>query len=575
MDHPASSGTAGRGGWSLRREFGRLLLLAALLPALAFGLVTLFDQHRGERVLAAERLAASATVTASTLDQFVQDHLAAVAMLADLRPDDSGQWMGHLAALRNRHPALLTALAADADGWLLAADPASRVPAGTRLNVADRDYFIEPRRTLEPFVSNAFRGRGLGDDALVAVSAPVLRGGRFDGVAEGSIAVDTFTRELGDAFVARGYEFLLLDRAQRVIHATPGLELAFLAPVDVDRTFGPVAEPGRAVLREGLFPDGTDGLVARAGMRTGWTLVLAVREDALFQGVAARAWILLGMLGLVTLGVLAASWWQMRQLARGMRELLQSLRGLALDNRPSESRLADMPVELEPVAAAIRDLSGRFHRAYAELQASLAEQSHLSESLQVVVETREEEVAERTEALRRAVAELDRLSRTDPLTGALNVRGLEDWEATWVPAGIPGQAVGVLAVDIDRFKAFNDRYGHPAGDFALKRVVGAARGALRGAGDEIARTGGEEFTVVLPGAPLQRAVEVAERIRAAVRDAGIPHEDSPDGILTVSIGVAVAGPIDSAGDAGLRSAIARADKALYRAKHAGRDRVVS
>ena len=572
MDQPGGGQAGGTRRWSLRREFGRLLLLAALLPALAFGVLTLLDQHLAERRLAAERLAASAAVTAASLDQFVEDHLAAVAMVADLPPDDAAQWPVHLAALRHRHPELLTALATDADGWLLAAAPPSRIPEGTRLNVADRDYFSAPRRTHEPYVSNAFRGRGLGNDALVAVSAPVLRGGRFEGIVEGSIAVDTFTGALGDAFVSRGYELVLLDRADRVIHATPGLGLGFLDPVDATRRFGRGGAGERAAPRAGLFPDGGDGLVAKAAMRTGWTLVLAVREEALIQGVAGRAWILLGMLGLVTLGALAASWWQMRQLARGMRELLVALRGLALDARPLETRSADMPVELEPVAAAIEDLAGRFHRAYGDLQSSLVEQRRLAGSLQSVVDRREQEIAERTEELRSAVAELDRLSRTDPLTGALNVRGLEDWASRWLHARAPTDALGVLAVDIDRFKAFNDRYGHPAGDLALKRVVGAVRGALRGPGDEIARTGGEEFTVLLPGADRERATGIAERIRLAVREAGIPHEGSPEGMLTVSIGTAVA----AAGDeAALGGAIGRADAALYRAKHEGRDRVVT
>lgn len=572
MDRPASGGVAGRREWSLRREYGRLLLLAALLPALAFGVVTLFDQHLGERRDAAERLAAYATVTSASLDQFMEDHLAAVALVADLHPGDTEQWPYHLAAVRTRHPELLTALVTDAEGWLIAAEPSSRMPAVARLNVADRDYFLEPRRTLEPFVSNAFRGRGLGDDALVAVSAPLLRDGRFHGVVEGSIAVESFTRALGDAFVARGHELLLLDRADRVIYATPGFGLGFLDRVDAGRKFGPAAGVDRAVVRAKLFPDGGDGLVARAGMSTGWTLVLALHEDALLQGVAARAWILLGMLGLVTLGVLAASWWQMRQLARGMRELLYALRGLALDARPSESPVADMPVELEPVAAAIDDLSGRFNRAYGELQSSLEAQSRLAESLQVVVDTREQEIAQRTEELRMAVAELDRLSRTDPLTGAMNVRGLEDWESGWLRARADGQVLGVLAMDIDRFKEFNDCHGHPAGDAALKRVVGAARGALRGPDDEIARVGGEEFVIVLPGADAARTREVGERVRAAVREAGIPHGEAPGSVLTVSLGMAVTAKGDG-DDGDFRAALARADRALYLAKHAGRDRV--
>lgn len=571
MDRPAAGGVVGRREWSLRHALARLLLVAALLPALLFGMVAIFDQYLGERRQLVERLAASARVTAASIDQFVLDHLAGVALLADVRSGAAADWSADLAALRNRHPELLTALVTDAEGRVLAAHPQSRLPAGPLLGVADRDYFIQARRTLRPYVSNAFRGRGLGDDPLVAVSAPMLREGRFDGVVEGSIRVDAFTRNFGEAFVARGYELLLLDRSQHVIYATPGLGLGFLDEVDADARFGAAGGAGQEQARPGVFPGPTAGYAARAGMENGWTLVVAVRETALLEDLAGRAWALLGMLALVILGTILASWWQMRHLARGTRELLHVLHGLALGARPSSERLADMPVELKPVAQAIDELTARLNQAYGGLQAALGEQRRLAESLRTVLATRDQEIAERTAELRKAVAELDRLSRTDHLTGCLNVRGLDDWiESDWRSLRESGTPLGVLAMDIDHFKAFNDHYGHPAGDVALKRVVGAARGALRGPGDEIARVGGEEFLVLLPGADRERALEVAERIREAVREAGIPHETAPDGILTLSLGVAVAEP-DA--DQDVRHAVGRADQALYRAKDAGRDRV--
>ena len=129
-------------------------------------------------------------------------------------------------------------------------------------------------------------------------------------------------------------------------------------------------------------------------------------------------------------------------------------------------------------------------------------------------------------------------------------------------------------MDIDWFKRYNDRYGHPAGDLALKRVVAAARSALRGEHDEIVRSGGEEFLLLLPGADRARVLDVAERVRQSVHAAGMPHEDSPLQALTVSIGAALATPAPGTGPASdVDRAIAEADVALYRAKHAGRNRV--
>lgn len=574
MAAPAEHPLPPRGSWSLRREFGRLLVLAAIVPGVAFSLFVLLDQGANERNVASQRLATSARTTAASIDQFVGDHLAAVSLVADLAPDDARKWGARLEAMRERYPSFITAIAVGANGDMRAAVPASRLPAGRLPNVADRDYFGVPRQTLQPYVSNAFRGRGLGNDPLVAVSAPVLREGRFDGVVEGSIRVDAFTRELGAAFLSRGYEFLLLDRSQRVIYATPAYGLAFQQRVDIARRFGTAPADGKAGMQPGVFADGGAGLTARSPMRSGWTLVLAMREDPLLVPATGRVWALLGLLAVLTIGAALASWWQMRQLARGTRALLDGLKGMALGSAVPAGQMRNMPVELEPVASAIADLSERSNRAYRDLQASLEQQRHLAQSLRETVSSREAEIASRTAELRIAAHELDRLSRTDPLTGALNLRGFEEWSVREAQAHAAAGTLGVLAMDIDWFKRYNDRYGHPAGDLALKRAVAAARTALRGEHDEIVRSGGEEFLLLLPGADRARALDVAERVRAAVQAAGIPHEDSPLEALTVSIGIALAHP--QAGDRGVRDfqqAIAEADAALYRAKHAGRNRI--
>lgn len=570
MSSLARGQRAGQRPPSLRRAYGRLLLLAALLPAVAFGVFTLVDQYLAEQRVLADRLGASAVVTANSIDESVHSKLSSVLLLARLHDGSNQGWMADLQTLLDTQPLLVTGLATDASGRALAVAPAARLPRGETLpDVADRDYFRVPRDTLRPYVSDAFRGRGLGQEALVAISAPLLRDGRFAGVVEGSIRTDVLLHEGGRAFVARGYEVAILDRQGQVIFATPGLGLAFLQRVDADARFGPPSGGGPALLRAGVFPDGERGFAARVPMRSGWTLVIASRQAPVLRAMLGRGGLLLALLGLVTAGVLLASWFQMRQLAEGTRTLLGVLSGIAPGERPSRERLAAMPQELAPVARAIDELSERLNQAHAGQRAALLREQAMSASLRDAVERREQIVAERTEALRAAAAELDRLSRTDPLTAALNLRGLEHVLGA-ADHGLADGPFGVVALDIDHFKAYNDRYGHPAGDTALKRVVGAVRGVLRGEHDQIARVGGEEFLVLLPGTDAAHAREVGERIRLAVRDAGIPHADAPGGVLTVSLGMAVA---QAARD--IRAALAEADRALYRAKHAGRDRLES
>ena len=170
-----------------------------------------------------------------------------------------------------------------------------------------------------------------------------------------------------------------------------------------------------------------------------------------------------------------------------------------------------------------------------------------------------------------ALVESDRAHRCrstlDPLTGLFNRNALEQrlGELDGQPTSeAEGLSHALLLCDLDHFKRVNDQLGHAAGDAVLQDVAYTMRATLR-AGDSIYRVGGEEILVVLPGAAEAGAVEIAERLRHAVRDrhpVGVP--------VTLSIGVAVSGP----GPVDTDELVSRADAALYSAKAEGRDRVV-
>lgn len=164
---------------------------------------------------------------------------------------------------------------------------------------------------------------------------------------------------------------------------------------------------------------------------------------------------------------------------------------------------------------------------------------------------------------------LHALAMTDELTRLPNRRSFFAQAATLVADAARGdRPLALVAWDLDHFKRVNDHHGHEVGDHVLRRVAAGARAALR-AGDLVGRTGGEEFLVLLPASGASAAVEVAERLRAAVLR--IDCSDlAPDLALTVSLGVAVRRP----GEADLGELARRADAALYRAKEEGRNRVV-
>jgi diguanylate cyclase (GGDEF)-like protein len=186
---------------------------------------------------------------------------------------------------------------------------------------------------------------------------------------------------------------------------------------------------------------------------------------------------------------------------------------------------------------------------------------------------------------RRSVIALHNQAVTDALTGVPNRRqfdvlALREWASCSRNRG----QLALLMLDIDHFKLFNDHYGHLQGDTCLRRVATALSGALYRATDVAARYGGEEFAVLMPLTSAEGAARVAGRVLAAIAELGIAHAQSPTAAhVTASIGVAcfdATGNHHPAGESrptridqrssGLTDLIARADRALYAAKNAGR-----
>jgi diguanylate cyclase (GGDEF)-like protein/PAS domain S-box-containing protein len=159
----------------------------------------------------------------------------------------------------------------------------------------------------------------------------------------------------------------------------------------------------------------------------------------------------------------------------------------------------------------------------------------------------------------------------DPLTGLYNRRYLTEMLDREIRRAVRAeQPLGVLILDLDHFKNFNDTYGHDAGDTVLREAALFLTKSVR-AEDVVCRFGGEEFVVILPTADLTAAIARAERIRSKMRELTVLHQGQAVGIVTVSVGVAALPDHGITPDALLEAA----DAALYRAKREGRDRVVA
>lgn len=208
-------------------------------------------------------------------------------------------------------------------------------------------------------------------------------------------------------------------------------------------------------------------------------------------------------------------------------------------------------------------------------QAAVAiENAHLYEQVQDHSRTLEEKVAERTGRLEQLNQELQNLADRDGLTGVANRRRGDIYlKEVWRHLQREQQPLSVIMLDVDHFKAFNDNYGHQAGDDCLVAVANVLQEQLRRPGDMVARYGGEEFMIILPNTDGNGAAMVGEKLRQAIADLAVEHAHSPTAsVVTISAGAATVSP-DASGT--VEFLLRDADNALYRAKQSGRNQVHS
>lgn len=230
-------------------------------------------------------------------------------------------------------------------------------------------------------------------------------------------------------------------------------------------------------------------------------------------------------------------------------------------------------MEMIVLAFALADRFNVMRREKARVQEELIRaQQQLVDNLRTSEHELELRVAERTDELRELNNQLEAMSLTDALTGIANRRRFDQvLEQEWGHARRSGELLALAVVDVDWFKRYNDHYGHPAGDACLREIAQSLATTVNRSTDLVARYGGEEFVFLAPMTDLAGVRGMANKLLQAVEALALPHELSPLGRVSVSIGIAAAVPGQEASADAL---VARADAALYEAKKQGRNQVV-
>ncbi|MDU9407903.1 diguanylate cyclase [Pseudomonas sp. zfem001] len=227
-------------------------------------------------------------------------------------------------------------------------------------------------------------------------------------------------------------------------------------------------------------------------------------------------------------------------------------------------------LEMLLLAFALADRINVMRQEKLQAQARLLQtQEQLVETLQRSERELEQRVVQRTEELQVLNSRLETLSLTDALTGIANRRHFDEVLAKeWKRAQRMGEPLALAVVDVDWFKAYNDHYGHLAGDSCLQQVAQTLASAISRSSDLVARYGGEEFVFLAPATSLANAQGMAEKLVQSVAALALPHLRSPLGHVSISIGV-TAMQVDA--KLPLQTLLQRADSALYRAKALGRN----
>jgi diguanylate cyclase (GGDEF)-like protein len=278
-----------------------------------------------------------------------------------------------------------------------------------------------------------------------------------------------------------------------------------------------------------------------------WLLVLVAPEQDFMADIDDnnQTTLMLYLLALLLTGLsgLVITQW----VTQPLRELSDRARDLAQGHW-------DQPIRIDR-----SDAIGELSRSFATMAQQLRE----------VFTTLEHRVEERNTELIQMNQELQRLAHVDGLTQTANRRYFDDYlEQEWFRLAREGKPLSLILCDADYFKAYNDTYGHQAGDQCLQQIAAVFAQVAQRSADLVARYGGEEFALILPNTSTPGAIHIAEQIRQALQALNIPHRATQRGQITVSLGIATT--IPQAKDSA-HTLVAAADRALYAAKAKGRN----
>ncbi len=540
----------------MRQKLGIAFVIMTTLPLLTTTLITWQPYEEAMTLAVEERNQEQAEQIASEIDWTFAEKIRMLNLLVNneeilsMNPARQQPVLRYIVA---QYPDVQLAVVADRNGRQVARWDGMR-PDPT-IDYNERAYFQALKQSGKTAISEVLRAystRKLG----IVIAEPIYRENEMSGVLIINLELEKLMQRIGAKRRGQsGAAYVINQQGKVIIHPDLGLiengmDESTVAPVRAALTgeSGWIEYETNGKLRLAGYspvPRTKMGVIVEQSKEEAMTSVNEIKRRSLIVLVLATS--LAVAIGLAIAGALSKP---IVTIAEAVKRLGTGDWGIRLRTMGQD--------EINQLAVAFN---------------SLAEQlAKRDEEIGRVTESLERQVEERTRALQSANEELRLVSQLDGLTGIANRRSFDATLQREWKRGLRDQSpVALIMLDADQFKSYNDTYGHLAGDECLKFIAAEMKSAAKRASDLAARFGGEEFVLLLPESDLQGAAQIAEQIRSAIEAANMPHAGSSvASCVTVSLGVAAVLPTLSL-EADIL--VAAADRAMYRAKQAGRNRV--
>ncbi len=524
-----------------------LCMLTVTLPALIISLFLIWQSNQHNERTISKTIDEITTQALQFNDTELQRHLDGLSTIADVVGQEQQiPLQSFLSATSRNYSMFESLLIADKEGKILRAAPqqyAAILDNKSWANIKRREYFIDAKTSLKPVVSDAIVGKGFGDLLLVSLAVPIKNQGKFDGIVQGSIPLETLM-SFNKTIIPDGYEYVITDTKGRIISCSQSLECPLMSNFDFTKVnLALIKQLNVLRFNQQTF------LFQQATTKAGWQVTILTTSDAV-TSLLIKNFIILVASGSLILALFA---WVARLLSRKITRPLVDI-SEHLSNKDLHPTLIDKAqVSSEMVKLTHRLIDS--HDVMRNFQQQLSEQVH-----------------NKTKQLKRLNKELYSIAQKDSLTQLLNRAGFNRLAITSYRNCVRNHInMSLILIDIDHFKVINDTYGHPFGDKCIVAVAKTIQKHCKRDTDIIGRYGGEEFIIMIVGGETSEHNQRIEMIRQEIEKLKFRNGQSIVQ-MTVSAGLC---SLREDFSVDFEDLLQLADEQLYQSKRTGRNRISS